>query len=153
MNWKKKNKFLYGNRGLGFLIAFLVIIILVWILISYFKPDFFQAEESPSQAVLNEQVEESDIVEGIHVETGLIAGEGLTAVINNCTNCHSAKLVTQNRATKEGWTQVIRWMQETQNLWDLGENEAVIVSYLSTHYAPEPRGRRKPLEVEWYDLK
>jgi hypothetical protein len=93
------------------------------------------------------------IVDGLHVETGLIDGEGLMLVVNNCTNCHSAKLVTQNRATKEGWTQIIRWMQETQNLWDLGENEEVIVNYLSKHYAPESSGRRKPLEVEWYELE
>ena len=50
---------------------------------------------------------------------------------------------------------MIRWMQETQGLWDLGENEALILKYLSTHYAPEEVGRRKNIDVaaiEWYIL-
>lgn len=93
------------------------------------------------------------IVDGIHVETGLKEGEGLQTVIATCTACHSAKLVTQNRATKEGWVSMIRWMQETQNLWDLGESEEIIVNYLATNYAPEKKGRRQNLkEIEWYEL-
>ena len=34
------------------------------------------------------------IENGIHVRTGLVEAEGLMAVVNNCTNCHSAQLVT-----------------------------------------------------------
>ena len=80
-------------------------------------------------------------------------GEGRALVVANCTGCHSARLVTQNRATKEGWISMIRWMQETQNLWDLGPNEAPIVEYLAKYYAPEQVGRRAPLsEIEWYEL-
>ena len=44
-------------------------------------------------------------------------------------------------------------MQETQKLWDLGENEDIILDYLAEHYAPEDIGRRKNLEnIEWYEL-
>lgn len=99
---------------------------------------------------------EDEIVNGIHVPTGLIYDEGFEIVRATCTACHSAKLVTQNRATKEGWTQMIRWMQETQGLWDLGANEGPIVSYLAKNYAPEEIGRRANLEVaaiEWYILE
>ncbi len=95
------------------------------------------------------------VVDGIHVQTGLVYDKGFDIVRGTCTACHSAKLVTQNRATKEGWTQMIRWMQETQGLWDLGENEPLILNYLSTHYAPENIGRRKNLDMatmEWYIL-
>ena len=75
-------------------------------------------------------------------------------VITHCTPCHSAELVTQNRMTREGWESTIRWMQETQNLWDLGENEAAILDYLATYYAPEEQGRRPNLEdIEWYELE
>jgi hypothetical protein len=96
-------------------------------------------------------MEEED---SVHVATGLVVDEGLNIVIANCTACHSAKLITQNRADKEGWRKMIRWMQETQNLWDLGENEEIILNYLSENYAPEKRGRRAPLEdIEWYELK
>jgi len=95
------------------------------------------------------------IVNGIHVQTGLVYDEGFDIVRAACTACHSAKLVTQNRATEEGWRQMIRWMQETQGLWDLEENEPIILKYLSTHYAPEEIGRRQNLDVaaiEWYIL-
>lgn len=93
------------------------------------------------------------IVDGIHMKTGLLDGKGLQAVINNCTNCHSAKLVTQNRMSRDRWLSTIRWMQETQNLWPLGENEALILDYLAKNYAPEEVGRRKNLSnIEWYEL-
>jgi len=95
------------------------------------------------------------VVNGIHVQTGLVYDEGFDIVRASCTTCHSAKLVTQNRATEEGWRQMIRWMQETQGLWDLEEKEPIILKYLSTHYAPEEIGRRQNLDVaaiEWYML-
>ena len=94
------------------------------------------------------------IEDGVHLRTGFVEGDGLRLVINNCTSCHSAKLVTQNRMSKERWLATIRWMQETQNLWDLGANEEAIVNYLATHYAPVKSGRRKNLDnIEWYELK
>ena len=94
------------------------------------------------------------IENGIHVRTGFAEGDGLMLVVNNCTNCHSAKLVTQNRMSKERWLATIRWMQETQNLWDLGLNEEPIVNYLATYYAPTEEGRRKNLNgIDWYELE
>ncbi len=98
---------------------------------------------------------EEEIVNGIHVQSGLIYAEGFDIVRGNCTACHSAKLVTQNRATREGWTDMIRWMQAKQGLWDLGKNESVILDYLATNYAPEDIGRRANInveEIEWYLL-
>lgn len=94
------------------------------------------------------------IENGIHVRTGLVAAPGLQETVNNCTSCHSAKLVMQNRMSAERWHATIRWMQETQNLWPLGENEAIIVDYLVTNYPPTQKGRRETLaNVEWYELK
>jgi len=96
------------------------------------------------------------VVNGIHLQTGLAYGEGFDIVRGTCTACHSAKLVTQNRATREGWKQMIRWMQETQGLWDLGKNEPVVLDYLSKYYAPEEIGRRANIdlaEVEWFILE
>lgn len=99
--------------------------------------------------------EDYDKIEnGVHLRTGFVEGEGLMLVVNNCTNCHSAKLVTQNRMSKERWLATIRWMQETQNLWDLGGNEEPIVNYLATYYAPTAKGRRQNLsDIEWYELE
>lgn len=101
-----------------------------------------------------EVLDDNRIENGIHVRTGLIDAEGLMAVVNNCTNCHSSKLVTQNRMSKERWNATIRWMQETQNLWDLGKNQEIIVTYLVDNYPVEEVGRRANLEnFDWYDLE
>ena len=110
--------------------------------------------EVRSQNVIADDYER--IENGIHVATGLVYAEGFEIVRGTCTACHSAKLVTQNRATREGWLQMIRWMQETQGLWELGENEKIILDYLSKHYAPEEIGRRANLDIaaiEWYILE
>lgn len=79
--------------------------------------------------------------------TGLVIAPGYEQVKAQCTACHSGRLVAQNRADRDGWLQMIRWMQATQNLWPLGEAEAPILDYLATHYGPLPRGRRAPLDV------
>ncbi len=114
----------------------------------------FSAETNGDSAVAQVVDDPVDIKDGIHVATGLIDSEGLQVVIASCTACHSAKLITQNRATREGWVSMIRWMQATQNLWDLGESEELIVTYLATNYAPTKKGRRANLkDIEWYDLE
>ncbi|MEM6522275.1 MAG: cytochrome C [Bacteroidota bacterium] len=88
------------------------------------------------------------------VVTDFIIDEGYELVVQNCTGCHSSKLVTQNRATSEGWRNTIKWMQETQNLGDLGGREDEIVAYLAKNYAPAKQGRRKNLEgIKWYVLE
>lgn len=108
--------------------------------------------------VIEETTDQNDdfdkIENGIHLRTGLKDGEGLMEVVNNCTNCHSAQLVIQNRMNEERWQATIRWMQETQNLWDLGKNEEIIIKYLVTNYPPTKKGRRSNLQnVEWYELE
>ena len=114
----------------------------------------FKAKVPSDYAMVEEIVDEDLIVDGFHVRTGLIDAEGLMEVVNNCTNCHSAKLVTQNRMNKERWETTIDWMQETQNLWELGRNEEIIINYLVTNYPPQKIGRRAMLTgVEWYELK
>lgn len=79
---------------------------------------------------------------------------GVLLVLQNCNSCHSTQFITQNRMTKEGWKSTIRWMQSTQNLWDLGEDEELILTYLSKNYAPSATGRRQSLVVDdWYTLE
>ena len=110
-------------------------------------------EDEPTEEV---EIPENgpEFQDGIHMATGFIQDEHVEIVIGNCTNCHSAKLVTQNRATREGWKSMIHWMQQTQGLWDLGDNEALILDYLAKHYAPKESGRRAPLtDIEWYKLE
>lgn len=113
-----------------------------------------QAEKDQKLAAQEKRIAEAPIKDGIHLATGFVADEGLDMVVATCTACHSSKLVIQNRATREGWEQMIRWMQETQSLWDLGEQEEIILNYLAKHYAPENTGRRKLLtDIEWYELE
>ena len=78
-------------------------------------------------------------------KTGLAVAPGFEVVRVQCTVCHSARLITQNRGDRDAWLAMIRWMQETQGLWSLGEREALVLDYLSTHYGPRASGRRRPL--------
>jgi hypothetical protein len=132
----------------------LMIVFMVWALIDYRNPGNLEARKSEESMHLTKEMNpSSEVVNGIHVATGLLDGEGLQAVVTNCTGCHSAKLIIQNRMDAERWRHTIHWMQRTQNLWDLGAKEDLIVNYLATYYAPENKGRRPALrEIEWYVL-
>jgi len=113
-------------------------------------------QRASARLAQQEELENWDrIKDGIHVRTGLAADENLPTIIAACTSCHSGKLIAQNKATREGWKSVIRWMQETQGLQDLGSSEVVILDYLAEHYAPKHTGRRQQIDaeaVEWYVL-
>jgi hypothetical protein len=64
-------------------------------------------------------------------------------VLGNCIACHSPKLVTQQRGTREQWLHMIRWMQEKQNLWQFEpEIEDRILTYLAENYPPREDQRR-----------
>lgn len=157
---ENKERFKQQARGIyRLLIIISTVLVIISIVAIYFladpNPSLFGPSESDNELVQEPQQDEFDKIEnGIHVRTGLIDADGLMTVVNNCTNCHSAKLVTQNRMNKERWAATIRWMQETQNLWDLGANEEIIINYLVTNYPPIKKGRREVLSnVEWYELK
>jgi hypothetical protein len=95
----------------------------------------------------------STIALSIHAEekttydpiTGFVIGENYEIVRAHCTACHSAKLVTQNRMTRENWLETIRWMQKSQGLWPLGAQEQKILDYLESHYSPIAVSRRSPI--------
>ncbi len=109
-----------------------------------------EKSQSETAVALTEEIAKPDSVD----EQGLIVDDGYLLVRTNCISCHSLNLVTQNRATRDGWKSMIRWMQKEQKLWDLGPNEDKILDYLAKNYAPEQTGRRVPLEnVEWYELE
>lgn len=79
--------------------------------------------------------------------TGLPIAPGFDEVRLHCTGCHSGRLVAQNRADRDGWIALIRWMQRTQRLPSLGEDESVVLDYLATNLGPatDRRRRRAPL--------
>lgn len=85
----------------------------------------------------------------IDEQTGLIKADGWEMVRIHCGGCHSHKLVTAQRADRDTWLAIIRWMQATQNLWQFDDTtEEAILSYLATNYAPEAGRRRAPIPAE-----
>lgn len=79
-------------------------------------------------------------------DTGLLQLEGWELVRAQCTACHSADLITQQRGSRERWLSIIRWMQATQNLWAFPPaTEARILDYLARAYPPARSYRRPPL--------
>ena len=78
--------------------------------------------------------------------TGLIVADGWELVAANCSACHSLRLVTAQRGDADFWREIIRWMQRTQNLWQIpAQQEVLLIEYLATHYNETEWGRREPL--------
>lgn len=134
---------------------FFALIASVLLLFAVYDPSFSIFENKKDEALYSYVIEDEDKIEnGIHLRTGLKDAEGLMTVVNNCTNCHSSKLIIQNRMSTENWNATIKWMQKTQNLWDLGKNQEVIVNYLVTNYPVNAKGRRMVLkDIDWYTLE
>lgn len=155
MSEKEKNKLANELITLAKYIAYLAIMLcfcsLFFIIFALndYKFDIKETKVSTNVPILPKD----KIINGKDSATGFIVDKGWEVVKTNCTNCHSSKLITSNKMTADGWIRTIRWMQEKQNLWNLGENEKIIVDYLSKNYAPTQTGRRKQLKVEWYELK
>ncbi|MEP0711926.1 hypothetical protein [Algoriphagus sp.] len=143
-----------GLIGIVVLLAGLVVLLV-------FQPEisaFLNSDTSVEASTLPTEESADSIVQlidGKDADSGLIASEGYEIVKGNCTACHSSALILQSGFSREVWHEKIVWMQETQGLWDLGENESLILDYLAENYGPkESYGRRKPLTgIDWYELK
>ena len=78
--------------------------------------------------------------------TGLKMTGDWELVRNNCTACHSPKLITQQRGSEAQWLAMIRWMQKKQNLWPFDpDTERRIIGYLAGNYPPQADRRRAPI--------
>lgn len=129
------------------------ILILITLLIIGVALLYFWAAEETEAEDLGREVSRDERVDAEPLHPWK-PGPGAALARKHCTPCHAADLVVQNRMDAEGWEATIRWMQRTQNLWDLGEDEAPLIEYLAKNYAPQFEGRRKPLsEVDWYVLE
>jgi hypothetical protein len=79
----------------------------------------------------------------------LVDDDGWELVYGNCSGCHSLALVVGQRGDRGLWLRLIRWMQDTQNLWQFDpEIEDRILTYLATNYSPGSWTRRAPLPAE-----
>ena len=82
----------------------------------------------------------------IDESSGLIKSSGWEQVRAHCGGCHSHALVTSQRANRQTWLDIIRWMQATQNLWQFqADTEAEILDYLAANYPPQGNRRRAPI--------
>lgn len=91
-------------------------------------------------------VSANDARREVDAATGLVVAPGWLHVRAHCGGCHSHALVTSQRGDRDTWLGVIRWMQDTQNLWQLDpdvENE--MLDYLASAYKPVPVRRRPPI--------
>jgi hypothetical protein len=78
--------------------------------------------------------------------TGMKMAPGWEIVRNNCITCHSAQGFLRQKGTLTTWTEIIRWMQQTQNLWVFDEaTEETILTYLAENYGPSGEYRRAPI--------
>ena len=137
-----------------YLSAFIIAICLLMIMAPEAMENALMAEEEvvDSTAVVTEA--DTLIVDGVHVSSGLIVADGWEIVRVRCIRCHTAQTITQNKLTRDGWDEAIKWMQETQGLEDLGDHHPIILDYLEKNYAPTKKGRRANLtDIEWYDLE
>jgi len=76
----------------------------------------------------------------------LIQAEGWQVVRDNCTECHSSQIITQNSGNREVWKSRIEWMQSSQGLGELGpELEGSILEYLTANYGQKTASRRQAL--------
>lgn len=99
------------------------------------------ADEQP-QAQQAEQVADS-APPAIDAVTGLVMAGDWELVRANCTACHSAMLITQQRGSSQHWLDLIRWMQAKQNLWQFEPAvEERIIAYLAEFYPPQDDRRR-----------
>jgi hypothetical protein len=81
--------------------------------------------------------------------TGLKMTGDWELVRNNCTACHSSKLITQQRGSEAQWLGMIRWMQKKQNLWPFDpDTEKRIIEYLAGNYPPQADRRRAPIQPD-----
>ncbi len=85
----------------------------------------------------------------INPDTGLIIDPDSPLVEANCLACHGSNLITNMRAGKDAWLAAIRWMQDSEGLWEIpAEDEEKILNYLTKYYGEKYDTRRRiPLAI------
>ncbi|GER06421.1 hypothetical protein GCM10007972_01330 [Iodidimonas muriae] len=73
----------------------------------------------------------------------MVAGEGRETSYYLCSGCHSTKLVTQQRLSRDRWAYLLDWMTKEQGMAELdAESRTIILDYLSTAYGPSTTQRK-----------
>lgn len=71
-------------------------------------PQLYDNKVDTDPVVAEQIIEKLELPKGsIDPENGLIVDDNYTLVEQNCSTCHSLKLVTQNKVDREGWKDII----------------------------------------------
>lgn len=85
----------------------------------------------------------------INPDTGLIIDPDSPLVEANCLACHESNLIINMHASRKAWLAAIRWMQDSEGLWEIEpEDEEKILNYLEKYYGEKYDTRRRiPLAI------
>jgi len=86
---------------------------------------------------LSDQVEIPKVqVATVEAEFGvLVAGKGAEETYNNCTACHSERIVAQQGLTENAWKELLVWMVDEQEMDEVEEPDySLIINYLAANY-------------------
>lgn len=73
--------------------------------------------------------------------TLLSPGPNVGLVQAQCTGCHSASLIRQQHMSRAQWDATITWMQDSQGLWDIPQDQrTLILDYLGDIQGPDRSG-------------
>ena len=74
---------------------------------------------------------------------GLPDAAGREEVATYCSPCHSLKLVVQQGLTRPGWSELLTWMYEEQEMPELEpDEEKLILDYLAKFVGPDTQKMR-----------
>lgn len=73
--------------------------------------------------------------------SALPPGEGRDEVEGLCSACHSIRMVTQQRLSRDRWDELLDWMVAEQGMAELdAETRDRVLDYLATHLSPGGAG-------------
>ncbi|MBW7850830.1 MAG: hypothetical protein H3C38_10065 [Rhodospirillales bacterium] len=68
-------------------------------------------------------------------------GEGRDEVEGICSACHSIRMVTQQRLSRDRWDELLDWMVAEQGMPELdAETREKVLDYLADHLSPKTSG-------------
>lgn len=68
----------------------------------------------------------------------LVLGKGAEETFNNCTACHSERIIAQQGLSRKGWIEMFEWMVDEQEMEKMEEPDyTLVLDYLSQNYGKD----------------